>query len=78
MDDDKMFYPCDDLADNIYSNIEDHNSLYTLAGKELQLSSNLEDPNIDNDWKSTNSHKSQPVIAHNTKAGNNTLRQGIF
>ena len=54
MNDDKIVHPSDDLADDVYNNIDyhnvqqeqtNHNSLYTLADNELQLSSDLEDPN---------------------------------
>ena len=87
MNDDKIAHPSDNLADDVYSNIEGHkiqqeqtnpNSLYTLTDNELQLSSHLEDPNKANDWKSINSHKGELVIAYNTHAGNNTLRPRIF
>ena len=49
MNDSKIVHPNDDLADDVYINIEDHkiqqeqtnqNSLYSLANNELQLSSN--------------------------------------
>ena len=39
---------------------------------------NLEDPYRTDDWKSTNSHKSELVIAYNNKAGNNTLHPKVF
>ena len=54
MNDDKMVHPSDDLADDMYNNIDhhnvqqeqtNHNSLYTLADNKLQLSSDLEDQN---------------------------------
>ena len=73
MNDDKIVHPSDDLADDMYNNIDYHNvqqeetinnSLYTLANNELQLSFDLEDPNKTDDWKSTNSHKGELVIAH--------------
>ena len=65
MNDDKMVHPNDDVADDIYNNIDchnvkqkqtNHNSLYTLVDNELQLSSYLEDQNEGVDWNSTNSH----------------------
>ena len=54
MNDNKIVHPSDDLADDMYNNIDhdnvhqeqtNHNNLYTLANNELQLSSDLEDPN---------------------------------
>ena len=87
MNDNKIVYPSDDLADDVHNKIDYHNvqqeqtihnSLYTIADNELQLSSNLEDPNEADDWKSTNSHKGKLVIAYNTKAENNTLHQKVF
>ena len=87
MNHNKIAYPSDDLADDVHSKIEDHNiqqeqtnhnSLYTLVNSKLQLSSHLEDPNKGNDWKSTNSHKGELVIAYDTNTGNNTLHLRIF
>ena len=87
MNDNKIVHPSDDLVDDVYNNIHchsvqqeqtNHNSLYTLADNKLQLSSNLEDPNEADDWKSTNNQKGELVIAYNTKAGNNTLRPRVF
>ena len=87
MNDDKVVHPSDDLTYDLYNNIDyhnvqqeqtNHNSLYTLNDNELQLSSDLEDPNEANDWKSTNSHKNELVIAYDTKAENNTLRPRVF
>ena len=78
MNDDKIIHPSDDLVDGVYSNIEDHkiqyektnhNSLYTFSDIKVQISSDLEDPNGADDWKSTNSHKCKLVIAYNTNAG---------
>ena len=43
-----------------------------------QLSSDLEDPNGTDDLNSTNSHKSELVIAYNNKAEKNTLHPKIF
>ena len=42
------------------------------------MNSDLEDPNGTNDWKSTNSHKSELIIAYNNKARNNTLYPKVF
>ena len=87
MNDDKIAHPSDDLVDNVYSNIEDHkiqqeqtnhNSLYTLANNKLQLSSDLEDLNEADNWKSTNSHEGELVIAYNNNNRNNALRPRIF
>ena len=49
MNNDKIVHPSDDLVDDVYSNIEDNNSLYTLADNKLQLSSDLIDPNEANE-----------------------------
>ena len=77
MNNKEAVHPSDDLADDVYSNIDyynvqqeqtNHNSLYSLANNELQLNSDLEDPNEADDWKSTNSHKGELVIAYNTNA----------
>ena len=87
MNNNKIVHPSDDLADNVYNNIDyhnvqqeqtNHNSLYTLTNNELQLSSDLEDPNKADDWKSTNSHKGELVFAYNTKVGENTLHPRVF
>ena len=60
MNDNKIVHPNDDLTDNVYNNINYHNvqqeqtnhiSLYTLADKQLQLGSDLEDSNEAYDWK---------------------------
>ena len=86
MNDNKIVYSSDDLAYDVYNNIDYHNvqqeqtihnSLYTLVNK-LQLNSDLEDPNEADDWKNTKSHKNKLVIAYNTKTGNNTLHPMIF
>ena len=42
------------------------------------MSSDLEDPNEADDWKSTNSHKGELVIAYDNKSGNNTLHLKVF
>ena len=87
MNNNKIVHPSDDLADDVYNNINHynvqqeqtiHNSLYTIANNKLQLSSDLEDPNGADDWKSTNSHKRELDIAYNTEAGNNVLRPRVF
>ena len=87
MNDDKMVHQSDDLADDIYNNIDRHNvqqeqtnrnNLYTLANNKLQFSSDLKDQNEDVDWKSTNSHKGELVIAYDNKVGNKTLRPRVF
>ena len=88
MNDEEVVYPSDDLIKDDYSNIEDHeicykqtnqnNSCYTLVDNKLQLSSHLEDLNETNDWKTTNIHEGELVVAYNTNAGNNTLRPKTF
>ena len=83
----KMVDPRDNLTNDVYSNTNHqnwqqeqttHNSLYTLANYKLQLSSDLEDPNGTDDWKSTHSHESELVIAYDNKDGNNTLHTKVF
>ena len=77
MNNNKMVCPSNNIANDVYSNTNQqnlqqeqatHNSLYTLANYKLQLNSDLEDPNGTDDWKSTNSHKSELIIACNNKA----------
>ena len=74
MNNNKMVYPSDNISNDMYNNINyqnvqqeqtTHNGLYTLANHKLQLSSNQEDPNGADDWKSTNSHKGELAIAYN-------------
>ena len=38
----------------------------------------LEDPKGTDDWQSTNSHKSELILAYNNKAKNNTLHPKVF
>ena len=87
MNNDKVVYPSDNLTNDVYNNIDyqnvqqeqtTHNIIYTLTNQELQLSSDLEDPNGADDWISTNSQKGELVIDYNNKAGNNTLRTKLF
>ena len=82
-----MIHPSDDLADYMYNNIDhqtmqqketNHNSLYILADNELQSNFDLEDQNEAVDWNSTNSHKSELVIAYDNKVGNRPLRPKLF
>ena len=86
MNDNKMVCHSDNPTNDVYSNINHkniqqeqttHNSLYPLANSELQLNYDLEDPYGTDDWKSTNSHKSELIIAYNNKA-NNTLHSKVF
>ena len=87
MNDNKMVCPSDNLANDVQSNTNNqnvqqeqttYNSLYTLANYKLQLNSDLEDQNETNDWKSTNSHNSELIIAYDNKARNNTLHPKVF
>ena len=73
MNNNKTVCPSDDLADDMYSNINyhnvqqeqtNHNSRYTLVNNKLQLSSDLEDLNEAANWKNINSHKGELVIAY--------------
>ena len=65
-----------------YKNIQQeqttHGSFYRLTNSELQLNYNLEDPYRTIDWKSTNSHKGELVIAYNNKVGNKTLHPRVL
>ena len=65
-----------------YKNIQPerttHDSLYRLANYELQLNYDLEELYRTNDWKSTNSHNGELVIAYNNKVGNKTLHPRVF
>ena len=88
MNNKKIVHPSDDLTDDDYSNIEDHktqqeqtirnNSFYTLVDDKLQSNSHLEDPNKTNDWRTTNNHKGELVMAYDTNVGSNTLRPKTF
>ena len=87
MNNNKIVHPSGDLADDMYNKIDYHNvqqkqtihnSLYTLAGNELQLGSDLEDPNEANEWNNTNSHEGELVIAYDNNAINNTLCPRLF
>ena len=77
----------DNPTNNVYSNINHksiqqerttHNSLYHLADSELQLNYDLEGSYITDDWKSTNSHNGELVIAYDDKVGNKALHSRVF
>ena len=53
-------------------------SITVFANSELQLNYDLEYLYETDDWKSTNSHKSELIIAYNNKARNNTLHPKVF
>ena len=87
MNDDEIVHPSDDLADDVYNNIDyqttqqkqtNHNSLYTLADNEIQSGSDLEDQNEAINWKSTNGHEGELVIVYDNKVGDKTLRPRTF
>lgn len=87
MNDDKMDCHCNNPTNDVYSNINHknvqqeqttHNSLYHLLNSELQLNYDLEDLYRTNNWKSTNSHKGELVIAYDNKVGNKTLHPMVF
>ena len=87
MNNNKMNWHCDHPTNDVYCNINHknvqqeqttQNSLYRLTDSELQLNYNLEDPYRTDDWKSTNSHKGELVIAYNNKVGNKTLYPRVF
>ena len=78
MNNDKMDYRSDNPTNNVYSKINHknvqqewtiHNSHYHLANFELQLKYDLEESYRTNDWKSTNSHNGELLIAYNDKVG---------
>ena len=83
-----VVYPSNDLIEDDYSNIESqdiqqeqskqNNSFYTLVDNKLQLSFHLEDPNKTDDWKTTNNHEGELVVAYDTNTRNNTLRLRTF
>ena len=71
MNNDKMDCHNDNPTNVVYSNINyknvqqeqnTHNSLYRLVDCKLQLNYDLEELYKTDDWKSTNSHKSELVI----------------
>ena len=82
----KEDFPGDDLTNDDYSNIEEHeiyqeqtirnNSLYTIVDNKLP--SSLEDLNDGNDWKTTNSHEGKLVMVYNYYNGNKTLHPRTF
>ena len=87
MNDNKMDYHCDNPTNDVYSNINHknvqqeqttHNSFYRLTNSKLQLNYNLEDLYRTDNWKSTNNHKGELVIAYDNKIGNKTLSPKIF
>ena len=72
-----------DLTDDMYNNIDHNNvnqkqtnyhNLYTFADDELHLRSDIEDFK----WNSTDSHKSELIIAYDNKVGNKTLCPRTF
>ena len=75
MIDKEAVHPSDNLTDDDYSNIEDHetqnkrtnqnNRFYTRVDNELQSNSQLEDTNKTHDQKTTNNYESRLVIAYN-------------
>ena len=87
MNDEKMDYHSDNSTNDVYINIKHkniqqerttRNSLYHPANSELQLNYGLKDLYGTDDWKSTNSHKGELVIAYNNIVGNKTLRPRVF
>ena len=44
----------------------------------MQPSSHIADPNKANDWKSTNSHEGELIMAYNNNKGNKTIRPRTF
>ena len=55
-----------------------HNSLYHLANSKLQLNYDTKESYRTDDWKSTDSHNGELVIAYNDKVGNKTLHPRVF
>ena len=63
---------------NVQQEQTNHNILFTFANNKLQLISDLEDPNKDDVWKSTNVHEGELVIVYKASVENNALRPRIF
>ena len=87
MNNNRMDCRSDNPTNDVYSNINHknvqqkrniYNSVYHLANFELQLNYDLEESYRTDDWKSTNSHNGELVIAYNDKVGNNTLHVRVF
>ena len=88
MNNKETVHPSDDLIDDEYSNIEDHenrheqtnwnDSFYTLVDNEIQSRPQLEDPNETNDWKTTDNYQGELFMDYDTNTGNNTLRPRTF
>ena len=83
MNDKEAVHPNDGLVDDNNNNIEDHeaqqeqidrhNNFNTLVENKLQPSPQLEDQNETNDWKTTNKHEDELVIAYNNNTSSKTL-----
>ena len=82
-----MDYYSDNPTNDVYSKIKQknvqqeqttHNSLYHPANSKLQLSYYLEDLYGTNDWKITNRHKDELVIAYDDIVESKTLRPRVF
>ena len=87
MNDDKMDFRSDNPTNDVYSTIDHknvqqertiHNSLYHLVNSELQLNYDIEESYRTDDWKSTDSHNGELVIAYDDKIGNKTLHPRVF
>ena len=73
MNDKKVVHPSNSLTHNDHSNIEDHKihleqtnqniKFCTCVDNTLQLSSNLQDSDKTNNWKTANSHEVEIVMA---------------
>ena len=83
MNDNNRDHSNNDLSNDMYSHIDhnnadlrqtNHNSLYTHANNELQISSDLEDL----DWNSTDSLKGELIITYNNKVRYKTLHPRVF
>ena len=87
MNEDEKYYRSENPTNDVYSNINSkniqqertiYNSLYHLVDSELQLNYNLEESYRTNEWKSTNSHNGELVIAYDNKVGNKALHPRVF
>ena len=88
MNNKEVVHPSDDLKDDEYNNIEDHetqhkwtnqnNRYYTLVDNKLQSSSHLEDLNGTNDGKTTNNYEGDLVMAYDTNAENSIFYPRAF
>ena len=88
MNNKEVVHSSNNLTDDECSNIKEHktqhkrtnrnNSFYTLVHIELQLSPNMKNQNEIYDWKITNNHEGELVMAYNTNAERRTSYPRAF